>query len=213
MSSLKNTLNDEDAIDLPPIPRTSRDHAPAEESSLPLNKRRQLYDCESNSSDPPMFSSDGPQTTIGAENYSHDLKRRKTKYLGTWWGEKHAGPGPEDGRRKFTRNLDSGVWMGSEGTDDSFEEDFLMHHDTQSRSALAVGSHPAYAMLHLLNEDASHSSGTGRPPMFRFTGKRVASETVNENVATSPRQEARVIVQRCLEESKEIIDLRCEALS
>jgi hypothetical protein len=78
--------------------------------------RRPTYnDNYQNSSDPPLFSSDGPDA--GAENYTSIGKRRKRMFQGPWWG----GPAAEGAhsmtaKRPFQRNFDSGVFMGSDTT-------------------------------------------------------------------------------------------------
>lgn len=172
------TSTEDDAIDLPPIPDTSREQSYNIDFRLPFNKRRRIEDHESNSSDPPMFSSDGPQHSVGAENYALDLKRRKIKYKGTWWGEKPAGAQHQNGKRKFTRNLDSGVWMGSESTDDSLEDELLRDLDgPASKPALPKAFEP---------------------------------RVVYANSVSPAQLEAERIVQGCLEEGKETIDLSYE---
>jgi hypothetical protein len=80
------------------------------------------------SSDPPIFSSDDDPS---ADNYSTQARRKK-KFRGPWFRQR---PASDDGsqdsnendqkkRRKFERQFDSGVFMGSDGTDmdESMEE-------------------------------------------------------------------------------------------
>ena len=74
------------------------------------------------SSDPPMFSSDDDPS---AENYT--AERRKKKYRGPWYHQQPTSDsGSQDslkrddsrkGRRTLQRQFDSGVFMGSDGTD------------------------------------------------------------------------------------------------
>jgi hypothetical protein len=70
------------------------------------------------SSDPPVFSSDDDPS---AENYTRE--RRKKKYRGPWFHQKLASDAGDDeqrlgrGKRKFERQFDSGVFMGSDGTE------------------------------------------------------------------------------------------------
>jgi hypothetical protein len=76
------------------------------------------------SSDPPLFSSDDASSSI--ENY--ERPRPKRLHHGTWWS---AGKASEEGgdvlrgvkkgggkgvKRAFNRNVDSGVWMGSDSS-------------------------------------------------------------------------------------------------
>ncbi|KAK4102940.1 hypothetical protein N658DRAFT_446569 [Parathielavia hyrcaniae] len=115
----------------------------------PPDRRKRGRDMEppptlsSTSSDPAFFSSDDDPAL---DNYqSHG--RRKRRYVGAWFDQQPAssdsgvgddtrqsfpfprrnrGP-PQPQKREFRRQLDSGVWMGTEGnltdTDDSFDLD------------------------------------------------------------------------------------------
>ncbi|EFQ34974.1 leucine Rich Repeat family protein [Colletotrichum graminicola] len=90
----------------------------------------------SNSSDPAVFSSDDDP---GLDNYVEG-RRKKKKYVGSWF---HQQPASSDsatgeprpalrGKRTLKRDLDSGVWMGSDSTDG--EESIMMPDlPTQSR--------------------------------------------------------------------------------
>ncbi|KUJ13776.1 uncharacterized protein LY89DRAFT_590708 [Mollisia scopiformis] len=71
------------------------------------------------SSDPALFSSDDDPS---ADNYTQE--RRKKKYRGPWYHQRPASDAgqdsedaPEKKRRTFERQFDSGVFMGSDGTD------------------------------------------------------------------------------------------------
>ncbi|KAH6686908.1 hypothetical protein F5X68DRAFT_232234 [Plectosphaerella plurivora] len=82
------------------------------------------------SSDPAIFSSDDDPAI---DNYAHGA-RRKRRYVGSWF---HQQPLPSSSdsafeepitskplpktRRTFKRQLDSGVWLGSDSTDDGFD--------------------------------------------------------------------------------------------
>ncbi|KAH6854894.1 hypothetical protein B0I37DRAFT_350152 [Chaetomium sp. MPI-CAGE-AT-0009] len=106
-------------------------------------KRRRKADSpptqSSTSSDPAFFSSDDDPAL---DNYHHG--RRKKRYVGTWFDQQPASSDsamgeetlpsyppprrnrpPQPKKREFRRQLDSGVWMGTEGsitdTDDSFD--------------------------------------------------------------------------------------------
>jgi hypothetical protein len=115
--------------------------------SLPVDdrrKRRRITNSpptnSSTSSDPAFFSSDDDPAL---DNYHHN-GRRKKRYIGTWFDQQPASSDsavgeetlprylpprrnrpPQPQKREFRRQLDSGVWMGTEGsitdTDDSFE--------------------------------------------------------------------------------------------
>lgn len=73
------------------------------------------------SSDPALFSSDDDPS---ADNYTGE--RRKTKYRGPWFCQQPASDSvsespenilPTKRKRKLERQFDSGVWLGSDGTD------------------------------------------------------------------------------------------------
>jgi hypothetical protein len=70
------------------------------------------------SSDPPIFSSDDDPS---ADNYTQD--RRKKIFRGPWYRNQAifdaelSNPGPKKSKRTFERQYDSGVWLGSDGTD------------------------------------------------------------------------------------------------
>jgi hypothetical protein len=91
-------------------------------SQFRRKRSREVYHEDSNpSSDPPFFSSDPPDASV--EHYLQ--KPRKRQYRGTWWGQhtkrQHL-TGGKSLTRTFVRNLDSGVWMGSDGSDDAIPD-------------------------------------------------------------------------------------------
>ncbi|WYZ39467.1 hypothetical protein EsH8_III_001381 [Colletotrichum jinshuiense] len=90
----------------------------------------------SNSSDPAVFSSDDDP---GLDNYVEG--RRKKRYVGSWF---HQQPASSDsatgeprpalrGKRTLKRDLDSGVWMGSDSTDG---DDSIMMPELPTQSRL-----------------------------------------------------------------------------
>lgn len=70
------------------------------------------------SSDPPIFSSDDDPS---AENYTED--RRKKIFRGPWYrhqtmpDSEYLNRDHKKSKRTFERQYDSGVWLGSDGTD------------------------------------------------------------------------------------------------
>src|SRR5256885_1347584 len=93
-------------LELPPLQRR-----PGPVPPFPRKRGRQD---DVISSDPPLFSSD--DLPEAAENY--ESIRPKTILVGPWWsdGKKTMGEARKK-KRKFKRNLDSGVLMASEGTE------------------------------------------------------------------------------------------------
>jgi hypothetical protein len=91
----------------------------------PRQKRTRAlsYRDDSTPSDGPLFSSDPPDPSVD----QYFQPRRKRQYRGTWWGEvaNHSPPEPAPQRTKsgFSRNMDSGIWMGSDNTDESLGSD------------------------------------------------------------------------------------------
>jgi hypothetical protein len=109
-----------------PLPRLTWDPL---SQSFSKNRKRTRLSSPPVSSDPPIFSSDDGDT--GAENYTQE--RRKKKYRGPWYRQTPADAGnesqehelPKRTKRTFERQFDSGVFMGSDGTDieSSMEEE------------------------------------------------------------------------------------------
>ncbi|KAL8829773.1 MAG: hypothetical protein Q9191_001821 [Dirinaria sp. TL-2023a] len=117
----------------------SRSQCPTDEfePSLPLSvpwplrrntsRKRDIDEFVADSSDPPIFSSDDSPATV--ENYIQPNSNLKRQRRGPWYN--HSGKGvsleqhyrPERRRRgPFRRDLDSGVWMGSDETEEMDEE-------------------------------------------------------------------------------------------
>ncbi|KAI1323590.1 hypothetical protein F5Y16DRAFT_334410 [Xylariaceae sp. FL0255] len=91
----------------------------------------------SNSSDPAVFSSDDDPNV---ENYANGSRHKKKRYYGSWFQQQ---PAPSDSafgddrgplpklKRTFERQVDSGVWMGSDGSidlDDEFGAEIEVPH-------------------------------------------------------------------------------------
>ncbi|CAP81269.1 hypothetical protein E8E15_008386 [Penicillium rubens] len=124
-------------IPLPP-PRRIRHRSPATAnpsatglavSSFQRAQRLSRFDDRSSqpSSDPALFSSDDIPAS-GLENYHATVSGagRKRRYRGTWWGEQVLDPKRKRADFKDKRNVDSGVWMGS---DESGAESLLPSED------------------------------------------------------------------------------------
>lgn len=79
---------------------------------------------DSTPSDPPLFSSDPPDPSVD----EYFQPRRKRQYRGTWWGETTRQGAPTEPPKQrvkndFSRNMDSGIWMGSDVTDEDLRSD------------------------------------------------------------------------------------------
>lgn len=105
------------------------DALPSSPSQFHWKRSREVYHEDSNpSSDPPLFSSDPLDASV--ENYVQ--KPRKRQYRGTWWGQR--AKRQHLSSRTFVRNLDSGVWMGSDGSDDTLPDTSINDYAPQAVS-------------------------------------------------------------------------------
>lgn len=190
-----------DDVELPPLPSSQ---APRRESSWSLLKRkRSRLNCEpepATSSDPALFSSDDPAPS--AECYS--AKRRKDKWHGTWWGERLRGKSARE-KRAFKRNYDSGIWMGSEGTESSLEDEFL-----NDQRKLVVGESFLQERGELLaNADPLSASLASTPSTRVVVHDSVALSQGQTQAAaeTAYLSRARTLVQACVDAGAEDVDL------
>ena len=148
------------------------------------------------SSDPAMFS--GDETVPGAEDYA--LKRKKKMYSGSWWSHR-VKANRDDKQREFKRNFDSGVFMGSEGSEapssdslGSLEEELIQD---QLRMELEQQTAP--------KPSSSKSRPLTRAASLPF--KHTQPQTASEH------NRVMQIVQTCLDESVESVDLSSMALT
>jgi hypothetical protein len=190
-----------DEVELPPLPSSQ---APPRKSSWSLLKRKRSrldYEPEpATSSDPALFSSDDPAPS--AEYYS--AKRRKDKWRGTWWGERSRCETARE-KRQFKRNYDSGIWMGSEGTESSLEEEFLEDQKkTLTRESFLQGG------VELLANADAPSEPSAAVPSKRVVGQDAdAIPQVNpqDAVENAYLSRARGLVQACVDAGAEDVDL------
>lgn len=192
-------------IDLPAIPSSLRDSSPELIDVQHSRKRSRLeYDLKT-SSDPALFSSDDHAPT--AENYASE--RSKKKWRGTWWGEKvkdRASSTSNGEKRKFTRNFDSGVWMGSEGTDASLDDELLEELRSNDRPIVTLN-------IPTITGEQDIDSLENRAPRLDEVGgdreHRPQSSQLGKQQAHNASLHAAVeaIIDHCLEAGNESIDL------
>ena len=167
--------------ELPPL-----SHKPATQPTPTLARKRTIDSVlYSNSSDPPLFSSD--DASVSLDNY--DKPRRKKLYTGSWWSNSQ-----EDGtrdrtsekprKRAFKWNYDSGIWMGSDDSNGA---------DTDLASEEELGRLPLQPVQTAISTKQGHMSRTVKPAQA-FT-------------LTSKQREALKIVQHCAEIGQEDVDL------
>ena len=116
-------LPETDVPDSPPFPSDEAGELPIRPSPLPFagrSRKRQLSDYGSLSSDP-LFS----EGTSEAEEEGGDAERRRKRLVkGPWWSLRRSsarGLRQRMARRDRMRNADSGVWLGSDLSDDSID--------------------------------------------------------------------------------------------
>ncbi|KAI5358974.1 putative SANT/Myb domain, leucine-rich repeat domain superfamily [Septoria linicola] len=137
-------------------------------SSLPwitATRKRQLSEYDSHLSSDPLFSDDTPGNEDATE---YQRPKRKRMIKGPWWelGRKVPHDPTTPKQKDYARNVDSGVWMGSDGSEGSFEG-IPLHQDRLSRLNL---------------HDRPRSVQTPRAAAQRPTPQAMAAEIVNRCV-------------------------------
>ena len=185
-----------DEVELPPI--ASSQNGPSNLSRSFAGRKRPPSEYDpTTSSDPAVFSSD--ERAPSADDYA--VKRRKGKWKGTWWGDRLRGETPRE-RRQFKRNFDSGIWMGSEGTESSLDDEFLSEQRTLEASrglSINVWQAAAEAVLSRGQPHPAHSTQLDIPA--------AQDEISRPGVDNSPHARARRLVQLFIEEGHEDVDL------
>ncbi|KAJ5198809.1 uncharacterized protein N7459_008632 [Penicillium hispanicum] len=195
-------------VPLPP-PRRIRHRSPARAGTSPsssiassFRKARRLsrFDDRSSqpSSDPALFSSDDIPAS-GLENYNAPVTGgagRKRRYRGTWWGEQVIDPKRKRADFKEKRQVDSGVWMGS---DESTAESLLPSED-----ASAWGEDLLKTVL--------DPKATGKYPQGLALPKATAAPVLPLPIwkglhESEQHKFARAVVNDCLEKGEDSIDL------
>jgi hypothetical protein len=179
---------------LPPLQRAPPDSS---RSSLPPFPRKRVRQDDVISSDPPLFSSD--DLPEAAENYASE--RPKRLRAGPWWtgtdGSKAIGERKRRKRGQFKRNLDSGVWMGTEGTEEGSEEE--LGDEVVQLGILSHNRAPPQNSLF------SQLEGTAVEEEQWLKG----SDDLREYANDYTQESAARIIQNCLEQGKEDVDLSC----
>jgi Leucine rich repeat len=191
----------EEEIDLPPISVLPQNPPSALSDSHRRRKRPRFEYDPKTSSDPALFSSDEQAPT--AENYFS--RRRKEKWSGTWWGERfnsNASNASIGAKRKFTRNVDSGVWMGSEGTDTSLEDGLF----EELRSAINPAAGDARIKAAFLEDVEEHPvpKHEPQPEAEHVTAEATRKASLHAAVGN--------VIDHCLETGDENVDLSSMSL-
>jgi hypothetical protein len=106
--------------------------------------------------------------------------------------------------RPFKRNYDSGIWMGSEGTESSLEEEFL----NDQKNMLAKENFQDSVELEA-------NSNTPSTPPLAIPGRGVVGHEANAVPRVNPKattentylSRARAVVQACVDAGAEDVDL------
>lgn len=196
-------LDHDDNLELPPVPLSARKAAqtPPRPSFLLSRKRtRADYDDEpATSSDPAIFSSD--EQAPGAENYAVADGRKKRTYKGSWWDRHPVKDGARHSTRKreFKRNYDSGIFMGSEGTEDPLSSDsFSLEEELMRDQQSATGKKQP-------QQNGSPLGGFG--PNSAYGTPRAKLPPQPTSIVPKGHEAVCEIVKGCLETGKEDVDL------
>ncbi|KAL8832925.1 MAG: hypothetical protein Q9170_004653 [Blastenia crenularia] len=156
------------------------------------SRKRELEDeAIGNSSDTPLFSSD--DIPASSENYTEHRNKRQRKKL--WWDHSKPGYQPtvrRKSKRVFKRNMDSGVWMGSDS--DIEDELHVLNVDTSRPSKLL----PQLALETL--EDPGNFSG----PVFPYWDDQ--PDYFEEFWGV--QKTAVDYINKCVDDGIEVIDLK-----
>ena len=180
--------------ELPPITQAGQSlHKPA------FNRKR-TWDFDAaitNSSDPAVFSSD--DNAISLDDYAS--KRRKNQWKGTWWGERvKRMDGSRRSQREFKRNYDSGIFMGSEGTESSFDDDFFDDFVNKQVNG------PLQSLVkEKVTSSAGSETGVDPQPGNQATDGSSSRDRLYPRNPVSER--VRTIIHQCLEDGNETADL------
>lgn len=196
-------------IPLPP-PRRVRHRSPSRfvlpgsvASSFHKSRRLSRFDDRSSqpSSDPALFSSDDIPAS-GVENYHAPIEGagRKRRYRGTWWGEQVIDPKRKRADFKEKRNVDSGVWMGS---DDSFAESCLPSEDASTWGE---------DLLKTVLDPRAPSKVPNAPFLARAFEPAPASVQSRPTAIQGPAESeehkyAKAVIDTCLERGDDSVDL------
>lgn len=169
--------------DEPSLPSLPSGLAPSFYNNTGRGKRARLSSAPA-SSDPPLFSSDDDPS---AENYEDPKRRQKMRYRGPWYKQEpdnsaFPNQGERKGKRTLERQFDSGVWLGSDSTDEDADYDFL--------KGAAV---PPFL-------------AKGLPMAMRPSPLR-SRVIIPSAEYPSQEDQARQHIQQCLEEGNEDVDL------
>jgi hypothetical protein len=155
------------------------------------------------SSDPAFFSSDDiPSSSLENYNAEKPVNSKKRRYRGTWWGEKAIEAKRKRADFREKRHLDSGVWMGSDG---SSSECLLSSEASSCEDFLGPDQHAQDETKVSVMEDNMKDD---EEENARDTGPNFAARNLQKQDEPKEHQTARALVNNCLDKGQDCIDLR-----
>jgi Leucine Rich repeats (2 copies) len=186
-----------DDVDLPPLPPASSSRT--RPALLTRKRTRDDYDDvppSAASSDPALFS--GDEAVPGAEDYA--FKRKKKMYTGSWWSYRVKAK-PDEKKREFKRNYDSGIFMGSEGSE---------HPSSDSLGSLEEELIQDQRKMEVEPKTSIKPPSSNARPFLK-----ASTLPFQPAVSDVPPEHGMVmqIVQRCLDNGQEDVDLSSMSLT
>lgn len=187
-------------VPLPPL-RSIRHRSPAKAPEHLFRKPKRLSSRLSQSSlpssDPALFSSDDiPSSSLENYNGQQIEHSRKRRYRGTWWGEMAKEVKRKRADFKEKRNMDSGVWMGS----DESSSDCLLSSEASSCEDFMARAWAGQ------NQDATETQNDNQ--VGQIAGPGFAARNIRNLDESQEHRDARAMVNECLEKGQESVDLR-----
>ncbi|KUL91486.1 hypothetical protein ZTR_01477 [Talaromyces verruculosus] len=194
-------------VPLPPL-RSIRHRSPAKAPEHLFRKPKRLSSRLSQSSlpssDPALFSSDDiPSSSLENYNGQQIEHSRKRRYRGTWWGEMAEEVKRKRADFKEKRNMDSGVWMGS----DELSSDCLLSSEASSCEDFMARAWAGQ------NQDAVPKFAAGATEtqndnqIGQIAGPVFAARNIRHLDESQEHRDARAMVNECLEKGQEGVDL------
>ncbi len=152
------------------------------------------------SSDPAFFSSDDAHDA-SVENYQ--VGRRKKVHTGPWWAQQKSAQEEvaSQARKGLSRQPDSGVWLGSDSTEDGVLDDRLQFFGRGRHGPAKFEKDDQELPESTLSEQEDQTVSDGRNPPGSASRKDRGPPLAPNEV------EAREIIDECLERGTEVIDL------
>ncbi|KAE8549637.1 hypothetical protein EYB25_008159 [Talaromyces marneffei] len=194
-------------VPLPPL-RSIRHRSPAKAPEhlfrKPTRLSSRLSQSSLPSSDPALFSSDDiPSSSLENYNGQQIEPSRKRRYRGTWWGEMAKEVKRKRADFKEKRNMDSGVWMGS----DESSSDCLLSSEASScedfmARAWAGQNQDAEQKFTAEITETQNDNQDGQ-----IAGPVFAARNIRNAEESQVHRDARAMVNECLEKGQESVDL------